>query len=223
MMIEYSAISQPSPIPNWKNEDSYFIGVSDSQITMMVADGATQRINLPIFQPVWESLGSGTTGARYASQFMCQFVSTHPDLNATELLIQGNQELGTTLKTVVGELKPENFLAFDERFQNDPRLFRLALPVCAATIVKIYPQENLLEYAHVADTTVLVQRDNGQVERITKDQIGDYDAQALRFAQEIQRQQQLPHLADVIKHPEVIESNRRNGIYHNYVDEQGNT
>ena len=219
--MEFSVISQPAPIPNRQNEDSYFISVSDQEITLMVADGATQRLSLPIFQPLWETFGIGTTGARYAAQIVRQFVANNTDMTARNLLLKANGYLREQLEVVVGDVIPENFVEFDAQFEKDPRLFRLALPVCVVTIVKIYPQENYLEFSHAGDTALLIQWENGDVQQLTKDQMGKYDSQALRQAQKLQHEKNLPHLADVLDNPEVREANRKNGLYHNYVSENG--
>jgi hypothetical protein len=51
--------------------------------------------------------------------------------------------------------------------------------------------------------------------------MGKYDSQVLHQAQQLQHEQNLPHLVDILKHPQIVEANRKNGLVHNYVDENG--
>src|SRR5690606_11381520 len=100
---------------------------------------------------------------------------------------------------------------------------RLMLPACVTTVVRLSMTQNKVCYAHAGDTSLITRYKDGTVQQLTRDEMGLYDAKALQVAKEIRTETRVPNLSDVVKDERVVAVNMHNGIYHNYVDESGNT
>jgi hypothetical protein len=141
-----------------------------------------------------------------------------------EMILAANAELRHRLERVspltaadFAQLAPEHAAMLSD----DPRLIRLMLPVCVATVVKLDLVNHKASFAHVGDTALYVFHTDGRVSQVTADQMGQHDDRAVQAALTVKAESNAPHLVDVVKHERVTTINKRNGIYHNYVDTTG--
>ena len=226
--MRLSLIHEPAPIPGRPNEDTCGVYSDGTRVSLFVADGASQRLTTTQTAALYDRFGDHTTGGRFAAMMMHEVFEGfhHNDLPA-DRLIEANKGIAAVLSGVYGDLSAEAFLHLEPQLapylDDDPRLFRLALPVCVVTAVEIDLSQHQLTYAHAGDTALFLFHRDGRVTSPTGDQMGNHDAEALGLARQIQIEQGAAHLADVLDDPRVIDRNKRNGLYHNYIDEHGQT
>jgi hypothetical protein len=224
---EIQYVYEPAPIPGRLNEDSYLVIADEHIITVLVADGASQRLPIHKIEALIQKYPTPVTPAGYASHLIRDTVRAGVrGASPRDLLLAANQTLGRHLTEIYGALDAAAFLKHEphlDALREDPRLIRLALPVSVATLVQIDLARNQLQYAHAGDTALCLFLKDGAVRQPTRDQMGPYDQAALATARSVQTAKQLPHLRDVVNDPDVIAANRHNGLYHNYVDEHGQT
>ncbi len=221
-----SVLYEAAPIPNRLNEDACGVYGDGEMISLFVADGAGQRCPTTKTAAIFERFGPATTAARFASQMVREgFELYYRWDDPRNLLIDVNLDIQHLLQAVYGEVTPEALCEHEPQLvpfvEEDPRLFRLALPVCVATAVQIDGPARRLEYAHAGDTCLLVFYSDGRIAELTSDQMGSHDASALKLAQQVQTELGRPHLADVLDDPNVVDANARSGLYHNYTDKDG--
>ena len=221
--MRLSTLNEAAPIANRLNEDTCYVRSNGTETLVMVADGAGQRLSTTKTDAMLNWLGTPITAARFAALTILNAARDYDD--PQDILLQANENIAWNWEHIYGELSAaalcqhEPQLAAD--LNDDARLIRLALPVCVATAVRINSQTRQLDYAHVGDTMLLIFHDDGRISTPTTDQMGIYDERALAMAVRIQAETGAPHMVDVVADPRVVEINRRNGLYHNYVDEQG--
>lgn len=226
-IIESAIVCQTAPTPNRINEDACLYLSNASMTLAAVIDGASQRIAVPAIQQLAEQAqpNQPTTTAAYVAQLTRDYIQDHPHLTPSALITGANDHLRAQLSTVIDPFSASTFAKHvpdqAELLQADARWIRLMLPVCVATVIKIDHLTNELTFAHVGDTALFTFNRSGDIERITADQMDAHDAAALNRAQTIKTETGATHLADVLNHPDVSAYNRNNGLYHNFVDENG--
>lgn len=224
--MKISILYEAAPIPNRLNEDACGVYGDGEMISLFVADGAGQRSPTTRTRPIFERFGPGTTAGRFASLMVREgFELYYRWDDPRDLLIDVNRDIHHLLRSVYGSVTPEALVRHEPQLapliEHDPRLFRLALPVCVATAVQIDGPARRLEYAHAGDTCLLIFYSDGRIADPTSDQMGNHDAEALKLAQKVQKERHLPHLADALGDPRVVAANQYNGLYHNYTGKNG--
>jgi hypothetical protein len=226
VQIEHDIVCEGMPVAGRVNEDAYHFQRDENQITLLVADGAAQRLKTQQFQIMLAENGIAGSAASYAARLTAEAAANHPTLSPREILLQAKESLRDKLVDVYGDLTAEAILAQEpqliEHIQPDLRLFRLALPVCVATVAQIDCQTNQLTYAHAGDTALFTFQKDGSVSEVTFDQMAHYDKQTLALVLKLQAEEGLDF--DTAREDERVKKiNRQHGLYHNYVDEDGQT
>lgn len=226
-MFELSILCEAAPFEGRMNEDAGYCA-SDGRTALAVAvDGASQRLDLPILKQLVVAAGlpDETTPAAYVARHTRDFIKDHPHLSPWEMIAQANRAWRSRLETIIHLLTAEHIAELTPHhaaiLADDPRLLRLLLPACVVTMAKVDHQTNTLSYAHAGDTALFAFYKDGSARRVTRDQMAQHDGQAISIARQIWADTGAAHLSGVIGHPEVTERNLNNGLYHNYVDEQG--
>jgi len=224
--MRISILNEAAPVPGRLNEDSCGVYADGDRLALFVADGAGQRTATTRTAGLFARYGENTTAARFAALLVRDtFERRQPQRSPAAILREANTALRQLLAEVYGELTPAALRQHEPGLapyiDEDPRLFRMALPACVATAAEIDMRRGQLEYAHAGDTCLLLFNADGAIIQPTADQMGSHDEAALRLARQIQIERGAPHLADVLDDPRVIEANWRNGLYHNYVDARG--
>lgn len=210
--------------PGHLNEDCCYCALDDDQALLLVVDGAGQRLpttaTAALYQPP-------ETAARYAARLVRDTVAVEGHHNdPAETLLLANDVLYDQVSGLYGDLHAHDLIAREphlrDELEADERLVRLALPVCVATLAQIDFTSGQLTFAHGGDTALYIFYADGRVEQVTNAQTAEeHDNQALYVARTLQQEQGLPHLEDVLDHPDVQRANRKSGLYHNYVDAHG--
>ncbi len=223
--MRISIINEAAPIPDRLNEDTCYVSSDGSEVQVLVADGAGQRFKTSKTANMLTWQGTPVSAARFAA--LTTLNAARDYSSPKEILLQANERIAWNLELVYGELTAAALRTHEPQLapylDQNPRLLRLALPVCVATVARIDKENQQLEYAHVGDTTLFLFYRDGRIHVPTADQMGKYDAQALALAVSIKAEQGAAHLMDILNDPRIAENNRNNGLYHNYVDEQGQT
>jgi serine/threonine protein phosphatase PrpC len=224
--MNISILNEAMPVPGRLNEDTCGIYSSGATDWLFVADGAGQRVHTQQTADLFAGFGEHTTAGRFAAGLVQQtFEIFAPHYDPGELLLQANRDLHGKLCGLYGSLSAaalrQHEPALIPYLDEDPRLLRLALPVCVATAVQLDRHTGRLRCAHAGDTALYLFHQDGRVTQPTSARISSHDDEALRLAVQMQRERGLAHLADALTLPEVAEANRRNGLYHNYVDDHG--
>ncbi len=102
----------------------------------------------------------------------------------------------------------------------DTRYLRLALPACVVTVARLNLNSGRVEFAHVGDTALLRVRGHS-ISRVTHDQMGRFDDQALDVARGLVAHTKANSIVAAASFPEVRRSDVLNGVRHNYVREDG--
>ncbi|MFP4323714.1 MAG: hypothetical protein ACLFTK_14770 [Anaerolineales bacterium] len=214
-----------APIAGRMNEDAYLVQQTPTLQRFVVVDGAAQRIPTQRTADLFRGAGLRATGAVYAARTIIETAMINPSLTPRQIMLAANTALRTALEDVYGELSAQHIAAQEPdaapHLAGDPRLVRLALPVAVATILEIDPVRGAYQFAHAGDTTLLAWHADGRVVALTQDQMRRYDEAAVRHALSIQRETGAPRLADVLSGPAANAVNWQNGLYHNYVSENG--
>ncbi len=225
LTIAESIIYEAAPIPNRANEDAYHVSHDANAVLIAVADGASQRLKTNSLLPLLKNEDKHVTLAGYAARLTTRTIANHRYWQPVDMLLAANFMLRQQLMRVWDDVTASAVLHHEPALQllrEDPRYVRLALPVCVVTVARIDLMTRTLHYAHAGDTALLVFYDDGRVISVTGDQIGPHDAQALSLARQILQESEMEHFSEVVRNHRVVEANRRNGIYHNFVDEKGN-
>ncbi len=228
LLASVSSVSQGSPNSTRLNEDTcYFSGTSD-ELYLLVADGASVRANTVVLDRFLKDRGDDQTAASYAARLTRDVAAglvgsgSHP--TPESLLLAANTALGARVKEIFGGLTSDVFqkTAPDLRpLDDDPRLIRLALPVCVATAARIDLNAATLQFAQAGDTALFICHADGAVSRIAGDNMEQHDLSAIGIARAKQQANPGSHFSDFLLDAETLDRNRYNGIYHNYVDANG--
>jgi len=211
------------------SEDVLAVLCGEQNAHVLVADGAWQRIQTTRhLQPLLDRYGNETTPGRYAAlvtrDTTLMHAVQHPSSPLREALLAANHQLRAQLATVWGALSTGAVLEREPDLtplRDDPRLLRLILPVCVATLARIDLIGQTLDFAHCGDTALYVYYRDGRVEQLTDDQMQQHDERALERALQLQKEQGAANLIDTLFDERVTAVNREHGIYHNYEDAFG--
>ena len=216
--------------PSRPNEDTWLAmqaGGLEDTLYCAAIDGVTARITPPKLQQYLASLPGNPTSAAYAARLvrsaLARQIAEGTTASPRALLLEANAELGRAMRDLFGELTlealelpPETY----EELRHDPRLIRLALPACVATLIAYNPADQTLCYAHAGDTALMVVYRDGHVEFPT--------AAALDFDRPLKHTTQAERAAhpdmtyrELTQQPAVQRYNLRAALRHNYVDEHG--
>ncbi len=223
--MKITIVHEAAPIADRLNEDACGVYSDGDSVALFVADGASQRLKTARTSALYA--GAGGSAGRFAAQTMHTAFRADSSASPRDMILRANAMLRDGLHSVYGDLSASALLQHEPALaavlEEDPRLLRLALPVCVVTAARIDLRRRQLEYGHAGDTALFLFYADGRVVCLTDDQMGNHDAAALALARQIQLEQGAAHLADVLDDPRVQDLNRRNGLYHNYVDARGNT
>lgn len=222
--MQISLLCEPAPTAGRMNEDACFVYSDGDTVTAAAIDGATQRIDVPaLYAPPGVP---PITGARFAAQLSKHTLYRHVHRDPAAMILAANAALRAQLEQAsaitadaLARLAPQHAALLAD----DPRMIRLMLPVCVATVVQIDVRHHEARFAHVGDTALYVFHEDGRVCQLTDDQMGQHDDAAIEAALALKAEVNAPHLSDVVRHDRVTRINRRNGLYHNFVDASGAT
>lgn len=226
MIIDVLSLASPKhPV----NEDSWllFEAPQDNSNLVIAAaiDGASTRYSIAILESYLTDK-HGITSAAFAATIVRNSLLSHltvaPEKDLKETLLTANEALREELAHIIGGFSREILAPLrPEVTKDDPRRIRLLLPACVVTLIRINVREQLLDYAHVGDTSLIEVHRDGTVVSHTPDQMRKFDEEMLRFAAELRQEQDLPHFKNAVKLPEVVLKDRENGLRHNYVTPSG--
>lgn len=229
-----SGASQGSPDLSRINEDRYFFCGTSDDVYLLVIDGASVRVNTSTLDRAVAASSESATAASYAASLTRDTIasaiasslgeSVKP--SPTSLLLTANAALRARVETIFGGITSDAVLASEPQLdilREDPRLIRLALPVCVATVAHVNLAASELRFAHVGDTALFIQHADGSIANVTSDNMEAHDRKALSLARSKQQVSKDLHISDLIDDEEVQYLNRQSGLYHNYVDEMGRT
>jgi hypothetical protein len=206
------------------NEDAVFCLQTENEIIAAVIDGATERLPSTALLPLLQTAGGRLTSAALAARTTRTTLATVTDRTPRDMLIAANDTLRSQMEAFYGELTPEAVFAREPvlaQFRHDLRLMRMVLPVCVITVVKINPAENVLSFAHLGDSTLLLFHNGGITEVAAGDNGRVGTGGVIGRAREHQRQRGLSSFREILNDPQIVASNHQGALYHNYVDAQG--
>ncbi|MCC6499688.1 MAG: hypothetical protein IT313_05410 [Anaerolineales bacterium] len=213
------------------NEDNWFFlqrhGVSES-LCFAVIDGAGVRKLLPEIDTKIRDKFPRFTPPAFASYILKilleEKIKNEPTCPLKDALIQANDGLRTEITKIFGTFNAQYIVdKLGQPFSSDPRNVRLVLPTCVITLARLDLVSSRLEFAHLGDTSLFEACQDGTVIRHTRDQMGEFDNQALESVRAMQTYHQIKHFIDAVSSPEGREFIIQSGIRLNYVDENGTT
>jgi hypothetical protein len=228
LLARVSSASEGTPDLSRVNEDRCYFCGSNDDLYILVVDGASVRINTSTLDCFVGAFGADTTAASYAAQItrntIARAISTEASPSPRSLLLAANAALRSNMEAVYGGLTSEAVLRAEpglEVVREDPRMIRLVLPVCVATIAHLDLNIATLEFAQAGDTALFVRHADDTAIRVTGETMQGHDRIALRLAKDKQSIRADTHIAAIVRDEQVLSLNRRNGLFHNYVDESG--
>lgn len=236
MILE--AICQPAPDqPNRHNEDAFIAYQRDDgqpRYVLAAIDGATSLVNFVPLKHYLDTRRNGITPAGLAAAvtrdaILAQLGSdaSNNDLDPRLLILKANEKLRDLLNHVApGIFDAEEIVTLQPAHAtllDDPRKIRLYLPAAVVTLVTIDTDVNLLRYAHAGDSALLICYEDGHVEIPTQDYTieANYESALAMASQAVLKKGQ--SMLDAVNDPVVRALDRDHRIYHNYVDETGQT
>jgi serine/threonine protein phosphatase PrpC len=214
------------------SEDTYFVYHDGQRITLMVADGASQRLKTTgSLQPMLSQYGNGTSPGRYAAS-LTRDVAAEKTVIAQQMQVRdiplaANQRLRQELDSIYGELSSAAVLQKEPtltKLQDDPRFVRLILPICCITVARLDLLKGTLSYAHGGDTALFLLYRDGRTVQVTPDQMGQHDDKMRRELRYVLQNHQPKDEAEFRALTSKARTlNMENGLYHNYEDERGDT
>ena len=165
-------VCQPAPglAAGRANEDACLFHHGGDWLALAAIDGATVRVQTQALTPLLVEYGPGVSAAAYAAYLTRDTATAHICDPPAEMLLSANAALNAVLTGVYGALTPEAVFAAEPglaAYAHDPRFFRLVLPVCVATAVRLDLAAQRLEYAHAGDTALLLFMADGHVRAVT--------------------------------------------------------
>lgn len=221
--------------PGRRNEDAYVAYQRDDgqpRYVLAAIDGATTVASFKTLNDYLETFRNGITPAALAATVTRDAIlqtlgnlSSNNDIDPRHLILQANASLRELLDSVAPEIfDAKAMIEADPALQpllEDPRKIRLFLPSAVLSLATIDTELKLLQYAHAGDTALLVAYHDGRVEVPTHiPRRINYDS-ALAVASNTVRKDR--RMNDAVDDPLVRALDRDHRIYHNYVDEDGNT
>ena len=216
--------------PNRPNEDTWLAmqtGNLEETLYCAAIDGVTARLTPPKLQQHLQALPTRPSPAAYAARLvrktLARQIAEGSASSPRALLLEANAELGRALHELFGELTLEALELPPETYaelRHDPRLIRLALPACVATLIAYNPADQTLCYAHAGDTALMVVYRDGHVEFPTAAAL-DFDRPLKHTAQAERAAHPDMTYRELTQQPAVQRYNLRAALRHNYVDEHG--
>ncbi len=224
--------------PGRANEDAFVAYQRDDgqpRYILAAIDGATAVTHFPPLQVYLEAERNGITAAALAATVTRDSIleqlgsfERNDDIDPRQLVLRANDRLRHLLDAVapgifdaseIRKIEPDTATILD-----DPRKIRLFLPAAVLTLITIDTKLNLLRFAHAGDTALLVCYTDGHVETLTldKDKRMNYESALVAAASQVIRDHR-GSMLDAVNDPVIRALDRDHRIYHNYVDEYGNT
>lgn len=236
MILE--AISQAAPDQAHRHNEDAFIAYQrdDGQPRYILAaiDGATSLLNFAPLKYYLDSYRNSITPAGLAATITRDAIlaqlgnlSPNDDLDPRHLLLEANHALRWVLDEVAaGIYNADEILALhpdDANILNDPRKIRLYLPAAVISLATIDTEVGFLRFAHAGDTALMIAYEDGRVEVPTGDERHQvsYESALAMASQALSDQHRT--MLDAINDPLIRALDRDHRIYHNFVDEYGQT
>ena len=221
--------------PQRANEDACVIyqqANRQPRYVLAAIDGATTVIN---FDPLTNYLAeqrNGITPAAFAAtvtrdSILNQISDTAIQSNndPRQLVLNANNALrDVLLKTVPDVFDAEKMCQVQPdvaEILDDPRKIRLFLPSAVISLAVIDTEKGEMSFAHAGDTAILVCYADGRVEVPTHEQREINNENALSVAND--QTDANRHMKDVLDDPAIRRLDLNQRIFHNYVDENGQT
>lgn len=168
--MRFETICAGTPTGDRRNEDAYFLADNGEVVIAAAIDGVTDRlISHAQARHLREYNLNGSAFAAYVTRR--SYAGSRWDDAATSprsMILQANAALHDWVRDVYGFFVPETITGQEpplEPFRDDPRYFRLVLPACVTTVVRIDASTSTLEFAHLGDTELLLFYADGRTER----------------------------------------------------------
>jgi len=210
-------------------EDTLFTWTDGTRFTLMIADGAPQRLKTTgSLKPLLSTYGPDTAPGRYAALLSRDVTTewvTRSEASPSDIALAVNAKLRESLEQVYGELSAEAVLRKEptlEALRHDARALRWILPVCCYTIAQVDLVAGNVHYGHAGDTAIFALYKDGHTEQITPDQMAQHDDKMRYRIREVMQSQPINSREDLRPFlDEIWTLNQYNGLYHNYEDENG--
>jgi len=217
--------------PGRLNEDAWLAmqaGPRGDRIVIAALDGATTRLTPPALRRELDALGADLTPAAYAARTVRDSLARQvgaglPD-EARTLLLEANADLGRDLLRLFGALTLEALQLPEEiypKLKDDPRLVRLGLPACVATLAVYDGAEHTLHYAHAGDSLLLIVYTDGRIRLPTQPDDAPFDPARAERVRQLRTYYPGMSYRELMEQPEARRSNMHAALYHNFVDELG--
>lgn len=204
------------------NEDAVLTHQESNTLTAAAIDGVTARIPA---QAITSLFRDGQNGAAWAAQTTREAIlRSAPGTAPRDMLLAANDMLRVQLRGVYGKLDGPSVFAREPGlapYADDPRMIRLALPACVATLIRIDVTSKGLIYAHAGDTSLLLFHADKSVSVAVGDDGRVSSGGLFDKAKQIQQERGLQSVDDALVLPEIREGMLKGGIHLNYVDEDG--
>jgi hypothetical protein len=204
------------------NEDTHVLHDDGRLLTLVAIDGATVRVASLAQQPLLAAYPERLTEAAYSARIARDAIRQHINLNLREMLLKANEALAARLALVYGAVTPQAIMAREPGLAaryTDVRFCRLVLPACVVTAARIDRQSHTLGYAHAGDTALFVFLADGTVEQLTG--ANAHDDRLFQEAQTLRARGR--SMDDILQDNQIKQADIDSGVYHNYVDEGGQT
>lgn len=204
------------------NEDAHVLHDDGHFLTLVAIDGATVRVPSLAQKPLLAAYPEKLTEAAYSARIARDAIRQHIDLNLRKMLLKANEALAARLALVYGEVTPEAIMAHEPELAAryaDVRFCRLVLPASVVTAARIDRQKHALDYAHAGDTALFAFLADGTVEQLTG--ANTHDDRLFREAQALRARGR--SMEDILQDGQIRQADIDSGVYHNYVDEGGQT
>ena len=214
-------------------EDAAWGCLYEQSATLVTADGAAVRLHpvkslqqlqdkyAPQYSP--EVTPSGVV-SRLIRDTVAELSSVFPPLSPQEMMIRANQRLANELAMIYGELSAAAITKREPHLtllNEDERYIRLALPVATYAVARANWEDQTLDVVQGADAAVFILYRDGRFAQVTPDQMAQHDAAAKDIlANQTDAPAQHPFFQQ-LGDTRSMEVNRRNGLYHNYVNPEG--
>lgn len=229
-------VCQGAPDNDKPNEDAFIAYQHDDRQPCYVLGAIDGATSVAFYEPLrnyLEEQHNGITPAALSATITRDAILTylgtlapHAETSPSALLRHANQVLRDLLEDVADGIFSAETICHEfphhAHLLDDPRKIRLFLPAAVATLAVIDTDLQTLYYGHIGDTSLILCYPDGQVKVPTRDQVQSKAGSALYAAVQEAVGNGLS-MQEVVNHPLLRALDRDQRIYHNYVDENGNT